>query len=288
VFCTKCGLELPDDSQFCRKCGSAFSSSKSQLSSEIPAGEKQAPSAARGVPVDSAPARANSIFGTLVFSGLSLLTLAICFAKGIVPIYLAEAGLWAALALLWHKKHVASPVANGAVLLLAVALAAGEGFLIGRQPTESYTYLQQGNFQFRVNARSGRTDRLTIAGWEPVSFDRPAEILTSATLNSFIFGVGLKNGNWAAGPFNVGPGEICFDVENLSDYVLRDVTVVINLDPKPADADRTDNSVTLTKFSNGLLGRSATSKFCGKAPRKFPDGSNWSFALVSATGWKEK
>ena len=235
------------------------------------------------------PAPTQSTFtpGTFVFGGLSLLTLAICFAKGIVPIYLAEAALWAALALLWHKKHVTSPAANGTVLLLAVALAAGEGFLIGRQPTESYTYLQQGNFQFRVNAHSGRTDRLTIAGWEPVSFDKPAETLTSELLG-FLFGLELKNGAWTAGPFNVGPGEICFDMENKSDYVIRDVTVAINLDPKPADAARTDDSVTLTKVGNGLLGKSATSKFCGKAPRKLPDGSNWSFTLVSASGWKEK
>jgi hypothetical protein len=291
VFCTFCGIELPDDSRFCKKCGFAFGADESQKSSDHPTGEKQAPSAAPGVPFNSTLTRSNSNFGTFVFGGLSVLTLAICFAKGIVPIYLAEAALWAALAWFWHKKHVTSPVANGAVLLLAVALAAAEGFLIGRQPAENYKYLQTGNAQFRVNERSGRTDRLTNAGWRPISFDKPAEAMPRDSMD-FEFGLGLMNGTWIGDPENAGPGEICYDLENKTDYVLRDVTIEVDFEPTPPPGinpiDLALGSVVLRGGPGGLLDTSATSRFCGAPLKKLPDGSKWSSKLVSATGWKVK
>jgi len=250
------------------------------------------------------PTKSPLNLGTFVFGGLSLLTLAISFAKGIVPIYLAEAALWAALALFWHKKHVTSPAANGLVLLCAIALAAGEGFLIGRQGHDRFRYLQQGSTQFRVNERLGSTDRLTGSGWQPVSFDRPAEAVPLAgTSDDHVFGglaqLSLTNGVWTGNSTNAGLGEICYGVENKSDYVLRDVTVNVDYEPVSTLPKSELKSldlrpisllypVVLRTGSGLLLGPNATSRLCGPSPPELPEGSKWSSKLVSAAGWKVK
>ena len=45
MFCSKCGTETPDDSQFCRKCGKALS--VTSTSSEAAAAVAPAPVAAK-------------------------------------------------------------------------------------------------------------------------------------------------------------------------------------------------------------------------------------------------
>src|SRR5260370_11909337 len=69
---------------------------------------------------------------TLVFAGFSLLSLVACIAKGIVPMYLLEALAWGALAWYLHNKATISPTANLVVVLLAVSVAAANGYNIGK------------------------------------------------------------------------------------------------------------------------------------------------------------
>jgi hypothetical protein len=76
-------------------------------------------------------------FGTIVFAGFSLLSLVVCVAKGVVPIYLGEAALWAGLAWYWHKKSPANKTATATILLCAVGVAAAEGYSFGSRSRES-------------------------------------------------------------------------------------------------------------------------------------------------------
>lgn len=62
-----------------------------------------------------------------------MITLLVSLFKGFVPIYLAESALWRAIAWYWHKRNPASQKANLAVLLLAVVVAAGEGYSVGHK-----------------------------------------------------------------------------------------------------------------------------------------------------------
>jgi len=70
--------------------------------------------------------------GTVVFVGFALLSLFVSLAEGVVPIYLVEAALWAGLAWYWDKKGSTSQSATLIILLCAMTVAAGEGYLVGR------------------------------------------------------------------------------------------------------------------------------------------------------------
>lgn len=114
MICLKCSAELPIGSQFCLKCGQAL-------------GEPPTPSAS------PTPTNPYGAFGAFVFASFSMITLLVSLSKGIVPIYLAESALWGALAWYWHKRNPTSQKANLAVLLLAVVVAAGEGYSLGHK-----------------------------------------------------------------------------------------------------------------------------------------------------------
>jgi len=69
--------------------------------------------------------------GVWVFAGLSLLTLTITLIRGIVPIEVLEAALWATLAWVWHKRRLAGQSSKDVLIMLAILIAGGEGYLFG-------------------------------------------------------------------------------------------------------------------------------------------------------------
>jgi hypothetical protein len=126
MFCNECGTDLPDDSHFCRKCGYALAAMSSPDTSPALGTTTTKP------PTVSSPAPNSPNLGTIVFAGFALLSLAVSLAKGLLPIYLAEAALWACLAWYWQRRASTSATARLIFLLCAVFVAAGEGYLIGR------------------------------------------------------------------------------------------------------------------------------------------------------------
>jgi hypothetical protein len=130
MFCAQFGTELPDDSQFCRKCGQPLTPTATTTTSPAAQGAAVTPTVA--APSSATRSGSNFNFGTIAFAAFSLLSLVVCFVQGIVPIYIVESVIWGALAWYWHKKNPASQTANLIALLLAVAVAAGEGYSVGQ------------------------------------------------------------------------------------------------------------------------------------------------------------
>ena len=64
--------------------------------------------------------------GTFVFVAFSAISLLVSVVKGIVPIFLIEAALWAAAAWYWQAKKTHSEVTKGVVTILAILIAIGE------------------------------------------------------------------------------------------------------------------------------------------------------------------
>jgi hypothetical protein len=88
-------------------------------------------------PPCSTAAKKQLNYGTVIFGAFSALSLLVALAKGIVPLYLGESALWAGFAWYWHKKNPQNETAKAVVLFLAVAVACGEGYMLGTEQSVS-------------------------------------------------------------------------------------------------------------------------------------------------------
>lgn len=212
--------------------------------------------------------------GVWIFLSFAILTLIATAIKGFVPLDLLEVAFWAGVAWFWHKKKIVSRRSKIIVGIFAVLVAGGEGYSTGRYQT-GYTYLQEGNIQFRIDKRFGRTDRLWSNGWKPVSFDRPTDKIN---IIDAIFQIPLTNTRWEG-------QRICFDVQNKSDYVIKSIALSVTITPKSPSATPTKLSVLSHPEVYGLLDSGDDDRFFGTATT-FPVDAEWSYVVEEFTGWK--
>lgn len=234
------------------------------------------------------PARVDSL--GIIFAALAILSAGLSVLNGILPIYAIIAIIWGALA--WYSiyKPVTSRIAIAVIVLCAVLCSGLEGFALGQRfGRDSYSYLSQKNAQYRVNQRSGRTDRLTDRGWRPVSFDSKAEEIPNADLS---FAIRMKHGEWNnLSPFSTR--KICFDVQNDSDFVIADIGINAFVRSKGGDSSdkknllQGDNSVRLTSSTGYLLDIGEQAQFCGPAPRDLSSDETWDYSPQPLRGWKK-
>ena len=129
MVCAGCGKESADEFSFCPHCGKAFVARPPVI--ELPglplevkpvtAVATEEPAPARGVTNE----RSNKI-GTYVFGAFSVIALLVSLIKGIVPIYLVEAAVWAGAAWYWHRTKTHSELAKAIVIVFAALVAIGE------------------------------------------------------------------------------------------------------------------------------------------------------------------
>jgi len=133
MVCCECGKESADEFSFCPHCGKAFAASlpatdppgSSAFLNPLPEVEDKNPSVA--------PSNGSDKIGTYVFGTFAAISVLVSFIKGIVPIYLGEAAIWAACAWYWHRKKTHSDFAKAIVIVIAVLVAVGEVTQIASQ-----------------------------------------------------------------------------------------------------------------------------------------------------------
>ena len=314
MYCTKWGIDIPEAGLFCQTCGYGIAAPpestveaatpdaakvtvetyRDASSGRVPSRRKgPAISAKRGgasAPVRLTEGRGKSSlnFGTVVLTIFSVVSLEVFLANRLVPIYALGSVLSGALAWYFYKMCPRGRTTNLALLSVVLAVTAGEAYSVGRRwGADSYTYVQRADHQYRVDSGSGRTDVLRAAGgWEPVSFGRRSEPLPSVK----VLDIFLSDGQWETAARASGPGEICFDVDNHSDYVLEDVGIGVSVEAVAAgdtSSGRLPAAVSIKRESGGLLDKGKQDRFCGTAPWAPPSGTRWSYTVDSATGWKE-
>jgi hypothetical protein len=134
MVCKLCGQELPSDFKlkgfnFCPHCGKPANVIPSDIESPDPVSQLQTLTDNSTIQAsqkgNNQSWRAIAI-GTWVFGAFSALSLLVSIVKGIVPIYLLEAAIWAILAWYWQSKKKHSESAQLTVILLGILVVIGE------------------------------------------------------------------------------------------------------------------------------------------------------------------
>jgi hypothetical protein len=220
---------------------------------------------------------------------------------GFIPIFLIAAGFFGGLATLCAFRWPLSMSLHSAVLTFSLLLAGVVGIALDRDAFgPSYKYLTQGNAEIRVDEKNGRTDRLTNGGWQPIAFDHNAMQLPQDQ-NSRIT---LSNGEWKS---FYSSGEVCFDVSNSSDYVVKTIAIAVKVKnkagnevedlsdsrystmyiPNKPDGTPGEPAGTTLTSSYGLLNTGGSDRVCRVKPRTLADGETWSYSAMQAWGWKK-
>jgi len=140
MVCRGCGKESADGFRFCPHCGTVLFAGAPVI--ESPSSPLEASPAVEAASEEPAPThgvasdRTNEI-GTYVFGAFSVISLLYSFIKGIVPIYLVEAAIWAGAAWYWQSKKPHSELAKAVVIVCAALVVIGEAVQIASQVNSS-------------------------------------------------------------------------------------------------------------------------------------------------------
>jgi len=280
MYCVECGSSLPNDAQFCPRCGkrhgteeTAFSdksseaakADESEANPPIPSSESASeagavrrfvwenlepdsatpPASTASVTTEEkAPARyANA--GSIIMGVVALTCTALGAIQGFIPIFLIEGVAFGGLAWLCAVKWPLSQSLLSVVFVASILFAGLVGVTLDQDSFgPRYRYLSQGSVQYRVDERAGRTDRLGSSGWYPVAYDREAQELPPVAA---IWTVNLTKGEWTSG----SGGKICFSAVNSSEYTVDRITIAVQIQKK-SDAQAGKDGATDKDSANQL------------------------------------
>jgi len=216
--------------------------------------------------------------------------------QGFIPIFLIEGVAFGGLAWLCAARWPLSPLLHSIVFVSSLILAVLVGVTLDQDTFgPRYRYLSQGSVQYRVDEKTGRTDRLGNGGWFPVAFDREAEEVPA---NGSLTRIELTNGEWV--PLSSGSmgGQVCLLAKNSSGYILDRITISVKILKQAGASEGKDDAldqylsgwggqqVVLKSYGGGFIAAGETRLACGPAPRDLAADETWNFAVSNAYGWK--
>ena len=249
MYCSGCGLALPNEALSCPDCGKCCIQDE-PVSNPVPEvtlqaaegrsidGRRSLESDSPTKPESSAPStveersrlqRANA--GSITLGAVALICLVLGAVQGFIPIFLIEGAVFGGLAWLCAAKWPLSQSLHAVVLVASLLLAGLVGVTLDQDTFgPRYRYLSQGSAELRVDEKAGRTDRLGSRGWYPVAYDKPPQDIATLGGNIIddIIGVQLTEGTWG----HYGDQEVCFTVKNSSNYVLQSVSITVTTQQK--------------------------------------------------------
>ncbi len=322
MYCVGCGSTLPNEAQFCPRCGKRSVLDETASDADLPEaptnteintnGNGKAPelepgpqtetstnAVAKAVSAESTAGTskvANKFVnaGSVILGVVALICLILGAIQGFIPIFLIEGIAFGALAWFCAAHWPLSHRAFSAVFVTSLLLAGLLGVTLDQDTFgRRYRYLSQGSTQYRVDEKAGRTDRLGNNGWYPVAFDKDAHEVPAV--------INLDKGSWSYaseqpgrrdedGFLIPGGGRVCFEATNSSDYIIDRVSIKVQIRGKN-DEDKwisgpvVSESVIVLK-NNGFINAAETSEVCGSLPRALADGESWSYTDMHAYGWK--
>jgi hypothetical protein len=164
MVCRACGKESAGEFSFCPYCGMALVAGPPVIESPdalqevkpLKAVATKEPTPTAGVATD----RSNKI-GTYVFGAFSVIALLVSLIKGIVPIYLVEAAVWAGAAWFWHRTKTHSELAKAIVIVFAALVAIGELIQIASQPDFRSKHIPPAIPEYAYNPPTGKYPAIT-------------------------------------------------------------------------------------------------------------------------------
>ncbi len=312
MYCIECGAALPNEVLSCPNCGKSCyildePANDTTPADAPPATEKVADDITRLLGSDSNTSgnSATSVTnqpssslrhyngGSITLGAFCLICFIISAVQGFMPIFLIAGLTFGGLAWIYAIKWPLSEVLISVVLVSSLLVAGVVGIALDRDTFRpSYKYLTQGNAEIRIDEKNGRTDRLTNGGWQPIAFDHDAiQLPQDQNLR-----ITLSNGEWKS---FYSSGEVCFDVSNSSDYVVKTIAIVVTVKDKAGNEVKDlSDSQYLALVSNGPVGTTLMSSYgllntggldhvCKGKPRALANGETWSYSGTQAWGWKK-
>jgi hypothetical protein len=305
MYCSGCGLALPNEALSCPDCGKRCIQDE-PVSNPVPEvtlpaaegrsidGRRSLESDSPTKPESSAPStveersrlqRANA--GSITLGAVALICLVLGAVQGFIPIFLIEGAVFGGLAWLCAAKWPLSQSLHAVVLVASLLLAGLVGVTLDQDTFgPRYRYLSQGSAELRVDEKAGRTDRLGSRGWYPVAYDSEAKEVNALAA---IWTVNLTKGYWEP---TLAGGNICFTLTNTSGYILDRITIQVqtqkksNTEAGKDSAAALDQQVILKSYGGGLIGTADTALVCASSPRDLAADETWSYTDVHVYGWK--
>lgn len=319
MYCVECGSTLPNEAQYCPRCGKQSvldevtsdtavpeAAANAEISTantgkvlepeqslqfetypDLSASKANASSktVAQTVSVQSAAGNSKVAnryvnVGSITLGVFGLICLILGAVQGFIPIFLIEGVVFGALAWLCAARWPLSPSAFSAVFITSLLLAGLVGVTLDQD-----TFAKPRFRFFSEGATEFRTDEragITDRLGSSGWFPISFDKDSEQLPAERVAKVTLSDGHWYS-----SPEKLSFEATNNSGYVLKEIDVWVEIRGK--DGKKASDSLDLIKLTGDGLEYGDTGRtwsVYGRPPRALAEGETWSYTVTNVNGWK--